>query len=59
MLCRCRNKKRLNESDVAPALLRAKSRDQFLLFLTPGEFTKKSKLLMDQEYKGLTIEQLE
>jgi len=58
MLCRCRNKKRLNESDVAPALLRAKSRDQFLLFLTPGEFTKKSKLLMSKEYKGLTIEQL-
>ena len=58
LLCRARNKKRLNESDVAPALLRAKSKNLFCLFLTPGDFTKKSKELIAKEYTGLIIKQL-
>ncbi len=58
LLCRAKNKKRLTESDVAPALLRAKNKNLFCLFLTPGEFTKKSKELISKEYTGLMIKQL-
>ncbi len=57
-LCRAKKGKRLSEKDVAPALLKAKNRNIFCLFLTPGEFTKKSKELMVKEYTGLIIKQL-
>lgn len=53
-----RNKKKLNEGDVAPALLKAKTKDMSCLFLTNGEFTKKSLALMETEYKGLVIKHL-
>ena len=58
MYCRARNKKKLNEGDVAPALLKSKSQDLQCLFLTNGEFTKKSLQKMNKEYKGLIIKQL-
>ncbi|MBN1175191.1 hypothetical protein JXA48_00965 [Candidatus Woesearchaeota archaeon] len=53
--CRARNKKKLNEGDVAPALLKAKQKDLQCLFLTNGEFTKKSLVMMKKEYQGLII----
>ncbi|MEA3398922.1 MAG: hypothetical protein U9R00_00190 [Patescibacteria group bacterium] len=58
MLARAKNKKRLSENDVAPALLRAKNKDLFCLFLTPGEYTKKSEELISKEYTGLIRKQL-
>jgi hypothetical protein len=58
MYVRARNKKKLNEGDVAPALLRAKTKDLPCLFLTNGEFTKKSLALINKEYKGIIIKQL-
>lgn len=58
MLCRARNKKRLNEGDVAPALLKAKTKDLPCLFLTSGDFTKKSKELIAKEYKGVIIKKI-
>jgi septum formation inhibitor MinC len=58
MLARAKSKKRLNESDVAPALLRAKNKNMFCLFLTQGDFTKKSQELMTKEYTGLIQKQL-
>lgn len=53
-----RNKKKLNEGDVAPALLKAKIKDVSCLFLTNGDFTKKSLGIMEKEYKGLVIKYL-
>jgi len=58
MLCRARNKKKLNEGDVAPALLRAKTKDLPCLFLTTGVFTKKSLELIHKEYPGLIIKKI-
>jgi DNA polymerase III gamma/tau subunit len=55
MFVRAKDKKRLNEGDVAPALLRAKTKDLTCLFLTTGEFTKKSLALIKEEYQGLLI----
>ena len=52
---RARNKKKLNEGDVAPALLKAKQKDLQCLFLTNGEFTKKSLAIIDKEYSGILI----
>lgn len=53
--CRARNKKKLNEGDVAPALLKAKQKDLQCLFLTNGDFTKKSLVLINKEYSGIII----
>jgi len=53
--CRARNKKKLNEGDVAPALLKAKTKDLQCLYLTNGEFTKKALVLIKKEYSGLII----
>lgn len=58
MYCRARNKKKLNEGDVAPALLKAKTKDLPCIFLTSGKFTKKSLELIEKEYKGLLIKNL-
>ncbi len=55
MLCVARNKKKLNQTDVAPALLKAKQKDLLCFFLTNGIFTKKSKELIKREYKGIII----
>lgn len=55
MVARAKRKKRLNENDVAPALLKAKTLDLPCLFLTPGQFTKKSQEIIAKEYKGLLI----
>ena len=59
MLVRAKNKKRLNEGDVAPALLRAKTRELPCLFLHSGDFTKKSLKLIDEEYKGVILTKLD
>lgn len=56
MFIRAKDKKRLNEGDVAPALLRAKKLDLQCLFLTTGQFTKKSLSLIEEEYSGVIIE---
>lgn len=58
MYCRARNKKKLNEGDVAPALLKAKTKDLPCLFLTNGEFTKKALEIIKKEYKGILIKKL-
>lgn len=58
MFARAKSKKKLNEGDVAPALLKAKTKELPCLFLTDGEFTKKSLKLMQHEYKGLIINTL-
>jgi len=58
MLCRARNKKKLNEGDVATALLKSKMKDMSCLFLTNGDFSKKSLAFITKEYKGVIIRKL-
>jgi hypothetical protein len=58
MFCSSRNKKKLTQGDVAPALLKAKTKDLPCIFLTNGEFSKKSLELMNKEYSGLIIKHI-
>lgn len=53
-----RNKKKLNEGDVAPALLKAKLFDLPCLYLYDGEFTKKALTIIEEEYKGIILKEL-
>jgi len=57
-LAYARNKKKLNETDAALALLKAKNEDLQCLFLTNGDFTKKSLQIINKEYKGMIIKKL-
>jgi hypothetical protein len=56
MYCRARNKKKLNEGDVAQALLKAKLFDLPCLYLTNGEFTKKAQKIIAKEYNGVILQ---
>ncbi|MGE0793634.1 MAG: hypothetical protein AB7V77_05650 [Candidatus Woesearchaeota archaeon] len=58
MLARAKDKKKLNETDVAPALLSAKLIDVTCLFLTTGEFTKKAQKEIETLYTGLIVTKL-
>lgn len=58
MYVRARSKKKLNEGDAAPALLKAKTLDLPCLFLYDGEFTKKALKIMQKEYRGLILKKL-
>jgi hypothetical protein len=53
-----RNKKKFNEGDVAPALLKSKNLDLPCLFLHTGEFTKKSLQIIKKEYKGIILKEV-
>ena len=58
LLVRAKDKKKLNESDVAPALLAAKMLDVGCLMLITGEFTKKVQKDIQKLYTGLIIKKL-
>jgi hypothetical protein len=58
MLSRAKFKAKLNESDVAPILLSAKTMGIPALFVTNGDFTKKSLDLIKKTYTGLIINKL-
>jgi len=58
MSCRGKDKKKLNETDIAGALLEAKMLDVSCLFLTNGVFTKKAQKLIDTQYTGLVVKNM-
>lgn len=53
--CVAKNKKKLQEGDVAPGYLKAKKLDLPLLFLTTGEFSKKTLTAIEKDYGSLNI----
>jgi len=58
LLVRAKDKKKLTEADVAPALLAAKMLDVSCLLLVTGEFTKKAQKDIQKLYTGLIIKKL-
>ncbi|NJL44372.1 MAG: hypothetical protein HC945_03605, partial [Nitrosarchaeum sp.] len=53
--CKCKNKKKSNEGDLAAALLQGKLSNLPTLYLTTGEVTKKALEKLSSEYRGLTV----
>ncbi len=50
-----KSKKKLNETDLGYAYVRAKNRNLELCFLSPGELTKKAKDMLDDELKSIVF----
>ena len=53
--CKAKNKKRCNEGDLSTAIVKANLKKLPALFVTPGSITKKTKEMLDKEFKNLNI----
>jgi len=56
--CKSKNKKKINDSDLSTALVKAQSRNLPLLFLTNGDLTKKAKEMLNNEFKNITLKKI-
>lgn len=56
--CKAKNKKRINENDLASAFAQGQLRKLHVLFLTNGELTKRAKEILQKDFKGMGFMQL-
>jgi len=56
--CKAKSKKKINDSDIASALVQSQQKRLPVLLLITGEMTKKSKEMLLNEFKGVTVQQL-
>ncbi|MDP7140936.1 MAG: hypothetical protein QF506_01105 [Candidatus Woesearchaeota archaeon] len=53
--CKAKNKKKINEGDLSTVYIQAQSKKLPALFLTTGDVTKKAKMMLNKEFKGMQI----
>ena len=53
--CKAKNKKRVNEGDLSTVYIQAQSKKLPALFLTTGDVTKKAKVMLNKEFKGMQV----
>ena len=56
--CRVKDKKRINDSDLASAFVQGQQNKLPVLYITSGQLTKKAKEMLSKEFKGMNIKQL-
>lgn len=56
--CRVKDKKTINDSDLASAFVQGQQEKLPVLFITSGKLTKKAKQMLNKEFKGINIKQL-
>jgi hypothetical protein len=56
--CKAKNKKRLNDMDLASVYIQGQQKKLPVLFITSGIITKKAKEMLNKEFKGMSIKQL-
>lgn len=56
--CKCKNKKKSNDGDLASALLQGKIKNLSVLYVTTGDVTKKAIEKIKDEFKGLVVKQI-
>jgi len=54
--CRAKNKKRCNDGDLSSAYVKGEFKKHPTLFLTTGDFTKKAKEMLSNEFKNMNIQ---
>jgi len=57
--CKAKNRKIINEGDLAYALIQGQAKRLPVIFLTNGELNKRAKEVLDKEIKGLVVVKLE
>jgi hypothetical protein len=53
--CKTKNKKKINDADLASAFVQGQLRKLPVLFLTNGDLTKKSKEMLQKDFKGMGV----
>jgi hypothetical protein len=53
--CKAKNKKKINDSDIASAFVQGQQKKLPVIVLITGEMTKKSKEMLDNEFKGIKV----
>jgi hypothetical protein len=56
--CKARNKKKLNDKDVAQAFVEGNDQKLPVLFIVTGELTKKAKEMVNTKYRSVTVVEL-
>lgn len=56
--CRAKNKKKCNDGDLSAAYVKGEFKKLPVLFITTGEFTKKTKEMLNNEFKNITIKKI-
>lgn len=53
--CKSKNKKKINDADLASAFAQGQLRKLPVLFITNGELTKRAKEMLQKDFKGMNI----
>ncbi len=56
--CKAKDKKRNNEGDLSTAYVKGENKKLPVLFLTTGELTKKTKELLQSDFRNITVNRL-
>ncbi len=56
--CKAKNKKRINDSDLASAFAQGQLRKLPVMIITTGELTKRAREMLQKDFKGMGIKQL-
>jgi hypothetical protein len=56
--CKARDKKKINDGDLAAAYVKGENKKLPILFLTTGDLTKKAKDMLNKEFKNTTVKQI-
>ncbi len=56
--CKAKNKKKINDSDIASAFAQGQLRKLPVLLITTGELTKRAREMLQKDFKGMGIKQI-
>jgi hypothetical protein len=53
--CKAKNKKKINDTDIASAFVQGQQKKLPVIVLITGDMTKKSQLMLNKEFKGIKV----
>ncbi|MBN2142037.1 hypothetical protein JW711_01785 [Candidatus Woesearchaeota archaeon] len=56
--CKAKSKKKINDGDLSSAYIQGQNTKLPIIFLTPGELTKKAEGMLKSEFKGMTVKRI-
>jgi hypothetical protein len=56
--CKAKNKKKINDSDIASAMIQGQLKKLPVLLIITGDITKKSQEMLENEYKGVKVHKI-
>jgi hypothetical protein len=56
--CKAKNKKKINDADIASAMIQGQQKNLPILVLITGDMTKKSQEMLDKEFKGVKVHKI-